>query len=131
MPRVANERMVFECFIDDFPMCCGLRVMADFQLHMLAGHDKLLPEDWDAIRKAICEPLAYENKVMLAVTVVAFNGMWDYATADSHTKMLYDLYRFIDSMGEVIRTFRNPVHNSTLNLVLFNPQKMGLSTYDF
>jgi hypothetical protein len=131
MPRVANERMVFECYVDDFPLCCGLRVMADFMLFMQGEHDRPLPEDWDAIRYAIRNALAMENKVMLATTVLSFNGGWDYATAAFQPKLMYDLYRVIDSMGEVIRTFRNPVHNSTLNLVLFNPQKMGLSTYDF
>jgi hypothetical protein len=107
-----------------------MKVMAGFSLHMKHG-DSPSPADWEAIRQAILNDLRNYNLMMCAVTVVSFTDNWDYAAASPETKLIYDLYRFVDGMGQVVKTFKNPGHNSTLNLVLLNPQQLGASTYDF
>jgi hypothetical protein len=108
-----------------------MRVLGGFSLCPTRGDVAPIEEDWDAIRRTIRDAIGIEQRLVAAVTVVSFHEFFDYAIAAPQQKLMYDLYRVVDSMGEVIRTFRNPLHNSTLNLVLFNPQKMGLSTYDF
>lgn len=128
MANYHSSNCTFEAYMENFPYCCGLTVLGSFSFTV---NSPLTPDDWNGIRQAILRDIEAYNLMTCAVTVLQPHDNWNYEVSEGHQRHMADLYRFIESLGMVIRTFRNPGHDSTLNLVLLNPQQLGVSTYDF
>jgi hypothetical protein len=115
------ERFVFSFAWRGFHGCCGASVYEDIFFDHTGLHP-MRKRHWKAIKDFVGSKL---TKITYVVTVE------DWGSREGEFPNLDPIYRHIESWGTIISKFRNPGHNSLLNLVELNPQVLGGRDYDF